>query len=193
MRHVWSLMTVCLIVSALGSPLTAQDEKKPEAAPEKKEAAPAKIDRAKFEALFAEKLTGATLVGSFTISDAPANQLPKPDRYMLRSVSKVKDDYYLFVYNHQGIPIPLTLKVLWAGDTPVLVLDDLTIAGMGTFSARLMFHLQADMYAGTWQHGKKGGLMYGRIIPAPKKQVPAPTKKKEREPEAEAAADSDDK
>ena len=53
------------------------------------------------------------------------------------------------------------MKVLWAGKTAVLTLEEFTIAGMGTYSARLMFH--GNRYAGTWQHGKAGGLMFGKI------------------------------
>ncbi len=116
------------------------------------------------EAAFSKLLTGATLVGNFTTdSDQPVDpsQLLRPDRYELATVNKVKDDFWLFVYVHKGVPIPLTMKVLWAGKTPVLTLDEFTIAGMGTFSARLMFH--EDRYAGTWQHGKVGGLMFGKI------------------------------
>lgn len=122
----------------------------------------------------ATALTGATLVGHFTVDDDLSDKPLKPDRYTISQVTPVKDDHFLFVYVHQGIPIPLTLKVLWAGDTPVLTLDEFTIAGMGTFSARLMFRLKSDRYAGTWQHGEKGGLMFGRIERAKPRQAPAP-------------------
>jgi hypothetical protein len=120
--------------------------------------------RSAAEQAFTKLLTGATLFGNFTV-DAdgvvdPARLL-KPDRYELATVNKVKDDIWLFIYVHEGVPIPLTMKVLWAGTTPVLTLDEFTIAGMGTFSARLMFH--DNRYAGTWQHGDKGGLMFGKI------------------------------
>ena len=36
-----------------------------------------------------------------------------------------------------------------------------TIPGLGTFTARVMFY--GDRYAGTWQHGKAGGHMWGQI------------------------------
>ena len=127
--------------------------------------------RAAAEQAFAKLLTGATLVGNFTVdSDEPVDptKLLKPDRYELATVNRVKDDIWLFVYVHKGVPIPLTMKVLWAGTTPVLTLDEFTIAGMGTFSARLMFH--DNRYAGTWQHGQKGGLMFGKIETAESKQ-----------------------
>lgn len=57
--------------------------------------------------------------------------------------------------------LPLVLPVEWAGETPVISMTDFTIPGMGTFSCRVLFH--KDRYAGTWQHGEKGGHMWGLI------------------------------
>jgi len=135
---------------------------------------------------FTTQLSGASLVGQFTIDDAPADRAMKPDRYQLAKVDHAGGDTFLFVYSHKGVPIPLTLKVLWAGNTPVITLDDFTIIGMGTFSARVMFH--GDRYAGTWQHGKTGGLMFGKIEKPAKPgtarpQPPAEKKKAENSDE----------
>ena len=124
-------------------------------------------------------LSGAVLAGYFTVDGADDAKQLKEDRYRLGPVTKAKGDYWLFTYSHQGIPIPLMLKVLWAGNTPVLTLDDFTIAGMGTFSARVMFH--GDRYAGTWQHGQKGGLMFGRIENAQKPEKPAPKESEKKD------------
>ena len=154
--------------------LLAQDAppKQLEQNTEKAELKPVQISD--IEKQFSADLSGSSLVGYFTVDDAEDALKPKADRYRLGTVTKVKDDQWLFTYSHQGIPIPLMLKVLWAGKTPVLTLDDFTIAGMGTFSARVMFH--GDRYAGTWQHGQKGGLMFGRIEKAAKPGKPAPNK-----------------
>lgn len=155
----------------------AQDEKPtPDAQPTVKPAEAPAVDAPDRDILrkaLSEALTGATLVGYFTVDGDAAEKPPKPDRYLMTNVVPGKGDYFTFVYVHQGIPIPLSLKVLWAGDTPVLTLEEFTIAGMGTFSARLMFRLKHDRYAGTWQHGKTGGLMFGRIERA-KKAEPKP-------------------
>jgi len=148
-------------------------------------------DRDELRKVFSEALTGATLVGYFTVDDDASDKPLKPDRYTLTSVVPGKGDYFTFVYIHQGIPIPLSLKVLWAGDTPVLTLEEFTIAGMGTFSARLMFRLKHDRYAGTWQHGKKGGLMFGRIERA-KKAEPKPANDESESNPAAPKADSAD-
>ncbi len=149
-------------------------------------------NREELRQALSEALTGATLVGYFTVDGDAAEKPPKPDRYTLTSVVPGKGDYFTFVYIHQGIPIPLSLKVLWAGDTPVLTLEEFTIAGMGTFSARLMFRLKHDRYAGTWQHGKTGGLMFGRIERAKKaesKPADAETDKAAPAPKDDSAGD----
>lgn len=187
-------LSTILLAAFTALPVLAQDAEtsKPEDASTTSESATAenKKDasaeaRQSAEAEFSTRLTGATLVGNFTTdSDQPVDpsQLLRPDRYELATVNKVKDDFWLFVYVHKGVPIPLTMKVLWAGKTPVLTLDEFTIAGMGTFSARLMFH--EDRYAGTWQHGKVGGLMFGKIETAKfKKERLANPKRKATLPE----------
>ena len=62
----------------------------------------------------------------------------------------------------------------------VIVLDELTIPGLGTFSSRVMFH--GDRYAGTWQHGAVGGLMFGKVEKADaKKAEPKPADKPKAE------------
>jgi len=53
-------------------------------------------------------------------------------------------------------------------------LTNASIPGLGEgFSARVLFH--EDRYAGTWQHGKVGGHMFGRIEKA---KATAPGEKK---------------
>ena len=172
----------CLLAFQAMSILLAQDvtDSKPNPVADQPEKPSAEsVEQAKADAqraaekAFSKLLTGATLTGNFTVDDGgpvdPARLL-KPDRYELATVNKVKDDVWLFVYVHRGVPIPLTMRVLWAGSTPVLTLDEFTIAGMGTFSARLMFH--DNLYAGTWKHGLKGGLMFGRIETAESQKRP---------------------
>ena len=46
-------------------------------------------------------------------------------------------------------------------DAPVISLDNLTIPGLGTFSAHVV--IDGKNYAGTWKHGKAGGHMCGLI------------------------------
>jgi hypothetical protein len=62
--------------------------------------------------------------------------------------------------------VPMDLKVLWSGRTPVITLDNFWIPGMGTFGARVLIH--SDRYAGTWQHDAVGGHLFGKIQAAKK-------------------------
>ncbi|MDA0832229.1 MAG: hypothetical protein O2955_00090 [Planctomycetota bacterium] len=138
----------------------ADDEKK-EPTAEKKNL---ELTQDELENRFAEQLTGAALVGSFTVA-GQENKTPHEERYELKKVEKARGDLWTFTarikYGKNDVEVPMTLKVLWAGDTPVITLTDLTIPGLGTFTARVMFY--GDRYAGTWQHGEVGGHMWGVI------------------------------
>ena len=57
--------------------------------------------------------------------------------------------------------IPIVVPMRWIGDTPVIMMTDTSLPGLGTFTVRVFFY--GDRYAGTWQHGKVGGHMSGRI------------------------------
>jgi hypothetical protein len=135
------------------------------------------IKQAKLEADLAKRLSGATLEGSYTSTEggrAP-DQL-KPDKYTLGEVKKLQGNLWLIQagieyrdssqdsYKDKKVMIPLPLPIEWAGNTPVIVVDDVTIPGMGTFSARVMFF--ADHYAGYWKHGDHGGHLFGVVYPA---------------------------
>lgn len=122
---------------------------------------------------FEELLTGATLEGCFTTgavaADSAGVDLPKlhKDRYSIQSVKHLAGDLFLFTtriqYGDKDVSVPLPLKVLWAGDTPVVSLTDFAIPPLGTFTARVLFY--RDEYVGTWDGGDHGGQMFGRIIP----------------------------
>ena len=155
----------CLIFALFAVPTAAgfADEKQPELA----EKSAGKLDREALEQQFAEKLSGAALVGSFTVVGKDDGAPLKPERYEIAKVSKLRDDYWVFNarlrYRQVDITLPITLKVFWAGDTPVISLTDMTIPGRGsdTFTARVLFY--GDRYVGTWQHGKAGGHMFVTI------------------------------
>jgi len=149
-RMVLAAVLVCALVSRSGA---ADEDNKGER-----------------EKAFASKLTGAVLAGSFSLDgkDAGAH---KPDRYQIVSAKKVSGDDWVVTakmkIGEKELDIPIAIKVYWADDAPVMSLTDLTIPGMGTFTARVMFH--GDRYAGTWQHGEVGGHMWGVIEKSPAK------------------------
>ncbi|MEI8021675.1 MAG: hypothetical protein WCH39_25925, partial [Schlesneria sp.] len=99
---------------------------------------------------------------AWMVKNLPPN---KPDKYQIVSAKKLNGDDWVITskmkIGENEVDIPIVIKVFWADDTPVMSLTDLTIPGMGTFTARVMFF--GDRYAGTWQHGEKGGHMWGIV------------------------------
>jgi hypothetical protein len=115
------------------------------------------------ERAFVERMNGAALVGRFTIAGR-ADRTATPDRYDIYSVDKVGEDQWRFnaKIGESGVTLPIVVRMKFVDDTPVILMTDSTIPGMGTFTARVMFY--GDEYAGTWSHaGKGGGHMFGRI------------------------------
>lgn len=115
------------------------------------------------EQAFINQMNGAALVGHFTVHGRE-NRNATEDRYDIYSVEKVGDDRWRFnaKIGETGATVPVVVRMTFAEDTPVILLDGLSIPGMGMFSGRVVFH--GDQYIGTWEHlGKGGGLMYGRI------------------------------
>ena len=118
------------------------------------------------ERQFSERMTGVSLVGQFTLvgmGDRPAAE----DRYDISSVEKLRDGRWRFNVRmrHGSVDatLPVSVPLEWIGDTPVIVMRDLAIPTLGTFSAFVAF--DGDRYAGTWQGGDFGGHMFGRIEP----------------------------
>lgn len=115
------------------------------------------------ERQFIEKMNGAAMVGHFTVRGRELRDGP-PDRYDIYSVEKVGEDLWRFNarIGEVGITAPVVVRMRFVDDTPLIVMTDAGIPGMGDgFSARVVFH--EDQYAGTWGHGPRGGLMFGRI------------------------------
>lgn len=111
---------------------------------------------------FAARMNGAALVGRFTV--AGREDRTAADRYDIYSVDKIGDDQWRFnaKIGETGLTVPVVVRMTFVDDTPMIVMTDTTIPGMGTFTARVFFH--GDQYAGTWSHvGSAGGHMYGRI------------------------------
>lgn len=126
------------------------------------------------EAALAEMLSGATLEGSFTVSGRGI--APAPEKYTLGEVKKLDGNLWLIPtriqYGGKDAQLPITLPIEWAGDTPVVVVDNVGLPGFGTVSARVLFF--ADHYAGYWQHGESTGNLFGTIHRAKKPAADAP-------------------
>ena len=117
------------------------------------------------ERVFAEKMRNVSMVGRFTV-DGREDSSARPDSYDIYSVEKVGEDRWRFNarIGEHDLTLPVVVTMRWVDDTPVIMLTDLTIPTLGTFSVRVFFY--GDRYAGTWQHGSVGGHMFGRIVPS---------------------------
>ena len=114
---------------------------------------------------FRERMQDVSLVGTFTFAGRE-NRTPTPERYDIFSVEKIGDDLWQFNASMdccgvKGIRLPIAVPMRWIGDTPVIMMTDTSLPGIGTFTVRLFFY--GDRYSGTWQHGRFGGHMSGRI------------------------------
>jgi hypothetical protein len=151
MHYLPWLGVVCLLCGILGcssGPPSANDN-----------------EREALETEFAESMSNVVLDGSFTVNRDGETRV-RQEKYTIASVSKVSGDIWVFQariqYGDHDVTVPVPVKLLWAGDTPVVSLTDATIPGLGTFTARVLFY--RDSYAGFWQHGDVSGNQFGRII-----------------------------
>jgi hypothetical protein len=112
-------------------------------------------------------MTNVKLSGQFTIEGGKEDALYKDDYVISSAVKLGNGDLWLLTsrirYGTVDLTVPVPVAVRWAGDTPVISLDDVSIPGLGTFSARIV--LDRGKYAGTWTHDDKGGHMFGTIRP----------------------------
>lgn len=121
-------------------------------------------DAAALEKEFQESLTGATLVGNFTMgNDARLRE----EKYTIEKVTKMSGDTWVFQarvrYGSRDVTVPVPLTVKWAGDTPMITLTDVSIPGLGgPYTVRVMFF--RGQYAGTWSARDHGGHLFGRIV-----------------------------
>jgi len=155
-RVLACLLLFCLLFCSVAA---AQD-----AAPAK----PSEATQEELEQKFSEKLSGATLVGQFTVSDMNDGKPLAQDKYQLGKVYKLPNGLWSFEariqYGEHDVKLPLALPVKWAGDTPVISVTKVAFPGLGTYSARVLFY--DDSYAGTWNGSTHGGEMWGKIVKA---------------------------
>ena len=117
------------------------------------------------EQRFQEMLSGVTLVGHFTITGEGDQSTLRKEKYTIRKVTKLSDDYWLFFariqYGGRDVTMPLKLEVKWADDTPIITLTDFELPNLGTFTTRVLIY--RGEYAGTWSSGRHGGHLFGII------------------------------
>ena len=122
--------------------------------------------RAQLEKRFRDTLTGATLTGGWRLVTDGKLGKEREEKYSISSATKVSKDYWLITariqYAGRDVTVPVPVKVLWAGDTPIITVTDLGVPGLGTYTARVMVY--RDLYTGTWFGPGHGGLMSGSIV-----------------------------
>lgn len=165
------VLSLVLNVAAVSTGVADDSPQKesPKSTPAKKlvpaKAAKPAVDRANLEKQFAEQLSGATLVGSYT-TDGQRGKPAADESYEISKVAKAADGQWLFLvrmkFGDVDVTLPLKIPVEWAGDTPIISLTNFKIPGLGTFTSRVIIY--RDRYAGTWQHDKVGGHLFGRIV-----------------------------
>ncbi len=118
-------------------------------------------------------MRGAALVGNFTVfradSDGASGEAEPPpmrsERYEIEKVVKRASDIWTFHarirFGDHDVTVPVPVKLVWAGDTPVVSVTDLGIPGLGSYTARVVFY--RDSYAGMWWGKEHGGNMFGTI------------------------------
>ncbi len=116
---------------------------------------------------FIERMRDVVLVGHFTI-EGQERRDGLPERYEISEVTKLEGDRWRFdvrmTYGSVDATLPVVVPMVWAGDTPMVSITDFAIPGLGEeFGARVVFY--DSRYAGTWDHGAYGGMMYGTIQP----------------------------
>ena len=127
---------------------------------------PAPDQQAARDKAFVEQMANTVMIGSFTVDGKSDGSPLKEERYEIDSVVRTAGNLWTFTtrvkYGKVDTRLPVTVPMEWAGDTPMVTLTNASLPGLGTeFSARVLFY--DNRYAGTWQHGKAGGHMFGRI------------------------------
>ena len=117
------------------------------------------------EAKLAAYLSGVKFVGTFTVS-GNAERPPEPESYYILSAEKMDDgDWWKLTarikYSTHDVTIPMAMEIKWAGETPVITVDQMLVPGLGTFDARVL--IRKGSYAGTWAHDDIGGQLFGRL------------------------------
>ncbi len=125
------------------------------------------------EAKFIAMLKNATLKGTWApVQQAQLGAARTDDGYRIARVEKKEGDKWLLfsLVNYQGkeIEFPMPVVVKFAGDTAVLILDDVKAGkDKANWSARILFH--ENVYAGKWwetANRDHGGTIAGTISQA---------------------------
>ena len=147
---------------------TAQEKQEPESASssqtDQPSTKPSDESEQELIARLEKFLTGTNWTGNFVIE---GKEKLISEHYEILSAKKSEfgDKWNLVArikYGGHDTTLPLPpIEIKFAGKTPVITIDQVSIPGLGTFDARVV--IRQGKYAGTWKHGKIGGFMFGTI------------------------------
>ena len=154
-----SLMCPSSLVLAQQSPAIETQAKTPAAEQPEEPAAAVQDELVK---KLAEAISDTVWTGSFTMKGDTENL--KNESYEITEAEYQGNDQWVLTariaYGGRDVTVPIPLEIKWAGRTPVITVDNLTIPSLGTFDARVL--MRKGSYAGTWAHGDKGGHLFGK-------------------------------
>ena len=146
-------------------PKTKPEDVPTETAPESTSESPEAAGR---DEVFGKMVANVRLSGHFTL-DGRENAKLEKETYVITGATKLGNGDLWAInarikFGEVDVTLPVPVQVKWAGNTPVITLEKVSISGLGTFSARVL--LDEGRYAGTWAHDDKGGHLFGTIKPA---------------------------
>jgi hypothetical protein len=130
---------------------------------------------ADIEAKFIAMLKNSTLKGTWApVQQGKLGSERGDDSYRIARVEKGEGGKWsiisVFTVRDKQVEFPISGSVKFAGDTAVLILDDVRAGpGKSNWSARVMFH--DDVYAGRWwetANREHGGTIAGTVTRAEK-------------------------
>jgi len=164
------LSAATVLTSAQAQTSEATKAEKTESTPKKAEEPKAAVSQkplpADPEERFKFLFTKSYLSGRWApLKDGALGDERAGDKYQIISVAKGSGDNWVvnakLKYREQEFVLPFPVRMKFDGDTAILIVDELTIPGGGTYSARLMIYERT--YSGTWKGQRGGGMLYGTI------------------------------
>lgn len=120
------------------------------------------------EERFTKMLSNVTLNGRWCLVKDGELTPERDESYSIVGVQKVEGDKWIvnakLKYQQQMIVAPIPVRMQWVGGAALMIVDDLTVPGGGTYSARVLFH--SGTYSGTWSGGDRTGMLHGLVKPA---------------------------
>lgn len=163
-----------------------------EAAKPAKETKSKKPTQEEMEAKFIATMTNATMSGRWCLIKDGKLTPEKEDKYTIVSVKKNENNSWIInsriEYGGFNMVVPVPVKMAWADDTPVIVVNNMGIPGGNKYSARVLVF--EDSYAGTWSGPGLQGLLNGMITRTP---VEEDKDEKKEDPKEEASKETEAK